>query len=285
MSVTVYTYNAFSDKVSGGNPAGVVFNADRLTSQQMQQIAATAGLSEIAFFLTSEFSDFRLRFFTPVAEVDLCGHATIAAFGCLKELKKIGSAVYTLETQAGIFKVDCRNTGMFYLEQKKPQYSAIIPPESIVDALNIDISDLAANLPIQKVSTGLFDLMIPVANLKTVAELRPNMDKISIVCQDLKAVSFHVFSLDTLTGKNAHCRDFAPLYGIPEEAATGTASGALASYLYKHDLTDGRKKLIFEQGYEMNRPSEIIVQLDVFDDKIETLFVGGRVINTGLIEI
>jgi len=96
-------------------------------------------------------------------------------------------------------------------------------------------------------------------------------------------VGYHAFSLETKYGSTAHCRNFAPLYGIPEEAATGTSSGALACYLFKHGkITEGQARtLVFEQGYGMGRPSEILVLLDVSDNGITGVHVGGKATVSG----
>jgi PhzF family phenazine biosynthesis protein len=87
----VYILNAFSATAEGGNPAGVVADATSMTEEQIQEIARELGYSETAFVQTSDVADFKVRFFTPVTEVDLCGHATIATFSLLLQLKKIES--------------------------------------------------------------------------------------------------------------------------------------------------------------------------------------------------
>ena len=92
--IKVYTLNAFTDDVSGGNPAGVVLDADNLTEKQMQGIAKKVGFSETAFVMSSDSADFRVRFFTPSDEVDLCGHATIATFKLLLLKGRIATVVY-----------------------------------------------------------------------------------------------------------------------------------------------------------------------------------------------
>ena len=107
----VYVLEAFSAVAGGGNPAGVVPNARKLTEEQMQEIAKTLGYSETAFVQESDVADFKVRFFTPVAEVDICGHATIATFSLLFNLKKIEPGVYFQETKAGVFDVAVDETG------------------------------------------------------------------------------------------------------------------------------------------------------------------------------
>lgn len=112
METTVYTLTAFSKAVNGGNPAGVVLDADFLSEHEMQKIAAEVGFSETAFVQKSENADFKLRFFTPCAEVDLCGHATVAAFYLLAYKGLIEVGEYSQETKAGILKVENHQNGI-----------------------------------------------------------------------------------------------------------------------------------------------------------------------------
>lgn len=85
MKINAYTLNSFAKTKEGGNPAGVVTNADSLSEEEMRKIAAVLGFSETAFVLKSNAADFKVRFFTPNEEVDLCGHATIATFLLLQK--------------------------------------------------------------------------------------------------------------------------------------------------------------------------------------------------------
>jgi len=285
MKITVHTLNAFTKDGAGGNPAGVVLAADSLSADQMQLIAKQVGFSETASFLSSDCADYRLRYFTPAGEADLCGHATVAAFYFLLGEKEIKPGSFKLETKAGILEVRVLADGSVFLEQNLPLFGDIIAKYEIADSLGISINELDADLPAQIVSTGLADLIIPVKRLLSIQKMQPDMQKISQISRKIKAGSFHVFSLETLSGNSAHCRDFAPLYDIPEEAATGTASGALACYLHKYCLTKDSNRLIFEQGYEMQRASEIIAELTVSENCLTKISVGGKAANTGILKL
>ena len=100
-------------------------------------------------------------------------------------------------------------------------------------------------------------------------------------------VSYHLFTLETKDEATAHCRDLAPLYGIDEEAATGTANGALSCYLWKYGKIGARqtRSLVFEQGYSMNRPSEIMAKLEVEGEIVTRVVVGGVASNIQRAEI
>ena len=281
MTVDLYTLDAFTDTPGGGNPAGVVLEADNLGNADMQKIAAKAGFSETAFVKSSETADVKTRFFTPNSEVNLCGHATIATFSLLAQMKIISAKSYIQETNAGLLPVEVSSDNSVFMRQNTPQFLGRVEKKEISDSLNLQESCIDGNYPIQVVSTGLCDIMVPVRSLKQLMGIKPNFKKISDVCKEYGAAGCHVFSLETLHSSTAHCRNFAPLYGIPEESATGTSNGALACYLYKYGIAEGKSKLdmVFEQGYSMHRPSEISARLTVNGKEILKVEVGGKACN------
>ncbi len=122
MEIEVYTLNIFAKTADGGNPAGVVLDADFLSLDEMQKIAKKVGFSETAFVQKSNNADFKVIFFTPNGEVDLCGHATVAVFYLLAEKGIIQAGEYTQETKAGILKVECRGDGVIYMNQCNPKF-------------------------------------------------------------------------------------------------------------------------------------------------------------------
>lgn len=287
MKVKVYTLNSFAKSIEGGNPAGVVLSADALTEDEMKKIAATIGFSETAFVMKSDMADFKVRFFTPTEEVDLCGHATIAVYFVLSNLGQINPGVYTQETKAGNLKVEVKEDGIIVMNQTLPSFYEIISKEEVADSLNITIDEIDNELPVQIVSTGLKDIMIPIKNLEVLKSIEPNLEKISKVSSKYNVVGYHLFVLEAIEGSAAHCRNFAPLYGIPEESATGTSNGALACYLFKYNkiAEDKVGYIAIEQGYTMGKPSEIIASLAVKDNEIGKVMIGGKALNLKEIEV
>lgn len=287
MHVKVYKLNSFAKTKEGGNAAGVVINANSLSEKDMIKIAAILGFSETAFILPSEAADFRVRFFTPKEEVDLCGHATIAAFHTMAHLGLLKPGKYKQETKAGILGIEIKEDHSVMMNQTVPVYSVIIEKEGLADSLNIDSSQMLEDLPAQIVSTGLRDIMIPVKSIEILNAMKPDMEKIKMISQKYNAVGYHVFTLQSLYGANASCRNFAPLYEIPEESATGTSNGALGCYLYHYGkINSGQESnIVFEQGYSMKKPSEILVSLSVNENEIQEVRVGGNAKNMVLTEI
>lgn len=275
--VDTYILNAFTDVPGGGNPAGVVPDASALTEVQMQKIARNLGHSETAFVTLSEVADFKVRFFTPAAEVDLCGHATIATFSLLRQLGKISVGCYSQETKAGVLGIQILDSNKVFMTQTKPFFGEHLDRAVIASTLNVDVQSLHSELLPQIVSTGLRDIVVPVRDFQTLNKIQPDFDAIAKLSAKFNVVGYHLFSLDSLTGVSAHCRNFAPLFDIPEESATGSASGALSCYLFEHKLIDEKRAqcLEFEQGHYMNRPSKIEAKLEIVSGKIEKVTVGG----------
>ncbi|WP_124065485.1 PhzF family phenazine biosynthesis protein [Clostridium sp. E02] len=287
MKVKVYQLNSFAKTKEGGNAAGVVLNADSLSEKDMRKIAKIVGFSETAFLLKSDAADYKVRFFTPKEEVDLCGHATVAAFHTMAYLGFLKPGTYKQETKAGILGIEIKEDNSVMMNQPGPVFSEIIEKEELADSLNIKALQIPEDLPAQIVSTGLRDIIIPVKSIEVLNEMKPDMEKIKTISQKYNAIGYHVFALESLYGATACCRNFAPLYEIPEESATGTSNGALSCYLYHYGkIKSGQEsKLVFEQGYSMKKPSEILVSLLVKKNEIQEVRVGGNAMNLVLTEV
>jgi len=237
------------------------------------KIAAKIGFSETAFVFPSNTAHFKLRFFTPLNEVDLCGHATIATFYTLLKIGKITPGNWTMETKAGLLNILVVENQKIYMQQPIPKKFGTINPAEIADSLNISINHIPAHLPVQIFSTGLKDIIVPIKSRKILEDLQANFSKIAAISKKNEAVGYHLFAEDK--GK-IYCRNFAPLLGIDEEAATGTASGALAGYLHHNGQLFQTNLLTFYQGFSMGKESEIEVQLTLQKNQITDIKVGGR---------
>lgn len=258
-----YIVDAFTDRPFGGNPAGVVllqqgstFPADSL----MVQIAAELRYSETAFVQPNGPREFTLRYFTPCGEVDLCGHATIAAFGLMLQQGLVAAGDECLNhTLAGDLAVTVGDQVMMQMATPR----AI---DMSVDADRLHIIMAARGeaqwpaLPIEVISTGLPDIILPVDSLEQLDALEPDMDALSALSKELNVVGVHAFALAD-DGFTAHVRNFAPLYGIPEESATGTANAALTHYLERQGIIACPTTCRFLQGEAMGRPSIIATML------------------------
>jgi len=285
VKINYYSINAFAKTTTGGNPAAVVLNSERFSNDEMLKIANRIGFSETAFVFKTNKADFEVKFFTPEAEVDLCGHATIGLFSILFTLKMINNGKYKILTKAGILEIKVERDGSIFMEQTTPIFSNIINTEEIIDSLRIKEEDLINELPCQIVSTGLKDIIIPVKDISILNSINPNFDKIKDISKKYNVIGYHLFALSDSNNIVASCRNFAPLYEINEEAATGTSNGALACYLYKYGVIDKTEEILLEQGISMNKPSLIKANLEIKNKKINKVLVGGLALNLKLEEI
>jgi PhzF family phenazine biosynthesis protein len=270
----VYELNAFTKDGAGGNPAGVVLESVGLTEEDMREIARIVGFSETAFVLPSTEADYQIRYYTPNEEVDVCGHATIATFSLLLQKHLIQKGTYSIKTKSGLLNVTVNADQTVFLEQNRPIFKEILPSKEIVRSLGIEEDHLMPHFPIQIVSTGLPDIIIPVKNLSVLKQLDPNYSLIKEISKRYNVIGYHVFTLETiLPDSTSHCRNFAPLYGINEESATGTANAALACYLATYN--NEKNSFWFEQGYVMDLPSEIAVSINYHENEMTNVQVGG----------
>lgn len=277
MNVTAYITRAFCRKSQGGNPAGVVILDEEMSPLHMQKIAAFLNFSETIFLSKKTEAYYQALYYTPTSPIDFCGHASIAVFGVLHQLGLLSSKQCSLETQAGTCAISIANPFIF-LKLPLPLFGEYIPEDEVAVALGIDEPSITATeLKPQIVSTGLKDIMVPVINRKTLLTMRPDHDQIFRLSEKYDVIGMHVFALDPTSKVTAYCRNFAPRYGIPEESATGSSNGALACYLFKHNVVEERA-MLFQQGDILNSPSDIHIRLTTQLNEIEMVECGGEVL-------
>lgn len=278
MKVKVCIINAFVDKGIGGNPAGVVLDAERLTEEEKLFIASKVGFSETAFVSPSQSADFRLEFFTPTRQIAHCGHATIATFSYLQQLNQIGKTKTSKETIDGNRDIFIEGE-MAFMEQMTPKYSEIVGlTENVLSSLEIAASDLLEDFRPIVVNTGVSFLIVPLKNEDAVKKATPNMTSIESISEDLDLIGYYLFSADTkVPGRDAGARMFAPRYGIKEESATGMAAGPLGCFLYDKVGTH-KEQFLVEQGHLMSPPSPSVIHVKLsFDDRrIMKILTGGK---------
>ncbi|MDN4525995.1 PhzF family phenazine biosynthesis protein [Fictibacillus fluitans] len=274
-----YVIDAFTETKFGGNPAGVVIH-EHLNDEFMQKFAAEVRFSETAFVRKVDHRTFEIKYFTPKSQVELCGHATIAAFKALLDQQTIeGNNTYFIKTLAGTLSVEVRPP-LFMMEQAEPKLGKIVNNyDDLSKIFNIEkcqIGDTQFHLAPQAASTSLWDIMLPVKTKKDLYDLNPDFIALAEFSKANNVCGVHAFTLDAKEGI-AETRNFCPLYGIDEEAATGTSNGALTYYLYKNGVIHTfNQEYTFLQGYSMDRPSEIITKL--IDEDHPKVMVGGNAV-------
>ena len=271
--------DAFTADPLAGNAAGVVPEAEDLSADRMGAVAAELSVSETAFVLPSDDADRRLRYFSPTQEVDLCGHATIAAHAHLHREGAIDPGEHTVETNVGVLDVDVDPDGVVRMTQNRPEVRRVdVGYDRLGDALGIDpaaLRDVGADLPTAVASTGLPFLMVPVNFLEHLSSAAPDYPVLETLADEHDAAGVYAFTFDALEADSTlHARAFAPGIGIPEDPVTGTAAGACGAYLREVGAFDDEfpEEMAFEQGHFVDRPGRIRVQVGA------EVRVGGRAV-------
>lgn len=275
----LYIADAFTTVRFSGNQAGVALLGGQPFPEDgfMRALAGELKHSETAFVRRTGEGAFHIRYFTPAGEVDLCGHATIAAFTVLRETGGAGPGWYALHTRSGDLTVEVRQDSV-WMDMAPPREGRSFSAQEqagLYAAYGLGGADRPDGLEPQVVDTGLPDILLPVRDRETLARAAQDSAEVIRLSRLYGVVGVHMFCLGREAGVTAHCRNFAPLYDIPEEAATGTSNGALTCYLYRRGFVAPGAENRFLQGGDMGKPSEILSRLDIADGAVK-IHVGGR---------
>ena len=275
--IEIYQIDAFTKDIFGGNPAGVIFN-DELNETEKQLIAREMNLSETAFIGSSQIADFKLQWFTPANEVNLCGHATIASLHFLFEKGlTVNDQSITFETHSGIIKCIVHD-GKYLMQIPIPQlYNFEGQKDEILDALGIDGIDVS-DLPFILLSNRY--LFLQINSLEVLWNVKPDfkrLKQLSLIKKDFSDVA--VFTTETVdNNSSAHLRFFAPIDGIDEDPVTGSACGPLLLVMLKLGLIknyDDDKIVFFEQGDVLNRKGRVGVHYNSLQNE---LYISGEAV-------
>lgn len=283
MGQKFYQVDVFTDRKFGGNPLAVFPEPENLNEPVHLEIAREMNLSETTFVYPSKNpeANFSIRIFTPSREIPFAGHPTLGTAHILWEIGKLDSKKDSmiLEMGAGLFNVTRKQKNLF-MEQPLPSFGDTYKALDLVaEALSIDLGDIDSRFPLQVVSTGFPALYVPLTSLDALQRVELNLTVLREVLGSADMI--YVFTRETLVSRSTvHSRAFAPFIGIPEDPATGSAGGALGAYLIHHNFIENLdpSAIIIEQGFEMDRPSHILVSVDEADGKIQSVQVGGQAI-------
>jgi trans-2,3-dihydro-3-hydroxyanthranilate isomerase len=292
---TFYQLDVFTESPLAGNALAVFPNEEEFSDATMQAIAREMNLSETVFVSASATATKRIRFFTPAAEIPLAGHPTIGTWWLLAELGALdlpgeGTVRLTQETDAGVLPVDIYLQGgkptEVAMTQPQPEFGALVADrERLGTALGGDGATVADQPTAQVVATAFPQLMVPIASLETLQGLPSGGmgGSLASLLREFGTDCAMCYTLDTVDpDATVHCRMFAPGLGVPEDPATGSAAGALASYLVWHGIVpphDGVGTVVVEQGLEIGRPSRIRAEVAVGNGgEITEVRVGGQAV-------
>ena len=291
-----YQADVFTDTPFGGNPVVVIPDAEHLTDQEFQQIAREMNLSETVFVVppTDPAAIVKLRIFTPTKEIPFAGHPVIGTFFILSSLNTFPlqepMTRFLFECNIGVFPVELSvlngQVEQVIMSQPEPQFlgtvDALQDLYDISQALGVTKANIVeTQLPIEIVSTGLPVVIVPIRTLTAVKSIQRDLTGTGDICARLGVSGIMVFTLLTVEKwASVHTRMFAAPIGIPEDPATGSASGALGAYWIKHRVgeVEPTTEIIMEQGYEINRPSRLLVHVCSDNGMIQEIKVGGQAV-------
>lgn len=270
--IEFFYVDAFTTETFGGNPAGVIPNAENLTDEDMQKIANELNLSETAFLLptSNANANYKIRYFTPTKEVDFCGHATLGTAWLMATkynwIDKGDKIVF--ESNIGQIPVkwlmENNQLTRVSMTQVRPQVKSIdISPAVVADLVGIHETDIDDRYPIKIANTGVPHLMVPVKTRQAIDQAEPNLNELKKMNNDFNISTTHLFTFDTNGQFDIYTRDFCPNIGIDEDPVTGAANGALGGYLYLENILaqQERHQLMIGQGHTINRPGILYVTI------------------------
>jgi len=279
-----YTLDVFTTTRFQGNPLAVITDGDGLSDDQMLAIAREMNLSETVFVQkpSEDRALARLRIFTTKEELKLAGHPVIGTWFLLAELGVVpaqeGGVHVLQQTGAGVLPVEIRfkdgRPQRVTMTQKEASFkSSKIDKKKLAAALGLTIKDLDPQLPAEFVSTGLYNLMVPLKNRSALSRIAMNMSELAILLKKDAALAY-CFTIGP--NHHIHARGMMP-WELYEDAATGSAAGSLGAYLVKHGKVGAAHTLHIAQGVEMGRPSEIEVEVTQAGKKLTPRVSGAAV--------
>ncbi len=286
--IKYFTVDVFTTERFGGNQLAVFPDAAKIPEKLLQKIAREFNFSETTFVYPPKnpSNDCTVRIFTPGMEVPMAGHPTIGtAYILLSQdiIKPKNKAFLMLEENVGDIRVDfiADNSGIHSITMSQPM-PVFGPVEKdyklLAGILSIPSDEIDLQLPIQSVSCGNNFLYVPLKSLKAIHRIEIRNELLKVGKLQLDSTEIFVFTKETIYGaSNYHCRMFAPLFGVPEDPATGSAAGPFGCYLFANKI-EKKFPVILEQGFEIGRPSILKVDIESNKQKITGVKVSGDVV-------
>ena len=282
-AIPFYIVDVFAIGKYTGNQLAVFLNAGDLSDTQMQKIAKEMNYSETTFITANTLRDggYDVRIFTPVKELPFAGHPTLGtAFIIQQALIQKPVERVNLNLQVGQIPVTWEGAAreFLWMRQNPPTFHQEFPATALAPVLNLEIAEIDTRFPIQEVSTGIPFIIVPLKTHTTLKNCRINREKYFDLVEKTEAKEILIFCPETYSPENQlSVRVFAEYLGIPEDPATGSANGCLAGYLVQHQYFGSDSiNVRVEQGYEIGRPSLLLLRANRENDRIE-VNVGGKV--------
>jgi trans-2,3-dihydro-3-hydroxyanthranilate isomerase len=284
-----YICDVFTETRFGGNQLAVLPEAVGLSTQQMQEIAREFNFSETTFVFPARAGHTRhVRIFTPAREIPFAGHPNIGTAFVLASAGEFGeiksSLTVTFEEESGLVSVTIQEAGgkVASCELTAPQalsFGKTLPVELMAAAISIDSKEIVTKTHGPQVaSVGLPFIMVELGDRSVLERARISMSGFEALAAEDVMPDVYLYTRGT-DGFDIRARMFAPLSGVPEDPATGSANCALAGLLahYSQD-SNGSFSWRIAQGVEMGRPSTLIARAEKKDGVVQTTRIGGATV-------
>ena len=285
-NLSFYIVDVFAVEKYTGNQLAVFTDAGTLSDGEMQKLAKEINYSETTFVTSTELRNggYDVRIFTPKKELPFAGHPTLGTAYIIQQtiIKEVVETV-NLNLKVGQIPVTWHNMNelgeVLWMRQNSPTFHQILDASALTTVLSLDLDDIDERFPIQEVSTGIPFIIVPLKNQAALKRIRVNRDKYFELVKTTQSQEILVFCPETYAPENQFSvRVFAESLGIPEDPATGSANGCLAGYLVEYAyLAEQFFDVRVEQGYEIGRPSLLLLKAEKNNDTIE-VSVGGKVV-------
>lgn len=279
--------DVFAEEKYAGNQLAVVREAKELPDVEKQRIAREMNFSETTFILSDkkQKGGYNVRIFTPVQELPFAGHPTLGtAYVIQREIIRKRVKAVTLNLKIGqipvIFSYRGKEADILWMHQMPPIFGQTFTRDVISRVLSIDETEIDGRFPIQDVSTGVHFIIVPLKDIDVLKKATIAREKYLDFVRNLEAKGILIFCPEThKIGNHLSVRVFVDYYGVPEDPATGSGNGCLAGYLVQHRyFGKANIDIKVEQGYEIGRPSLLLLRSEQRDGKID-VFVGGKVVS------
>lgn len=259
----VELYEAFAVDAGGGNPAGVVLDAQGMSEHEMLTMARDVGASETAFVTDGDAPHtYRLRYFAPEVEVPFCGHATIATAIAIAEHRDEDDILMLTRAGRVPVQIERRPDGLHAAFTSVPPTITTVPDDIVAAALTAlrwAPDDLDSRFPAAVCDAGSRHMILAVGTRERLARLDYDFDALRTVLTELDAMTAQLFWFGS--GRDLHSRNPFPVGGIVEDPATGSAAAALGGYLRHLGVAKPGDRFVVHQGVDMGRPSKIGVRI------------------------
>jgi trans-2,3-dihydro-3-hydroxyanthranilate isomerase len=274
--------DVFAAKALEGNQLAVFTDANGLTTEQMQAIAKEMNYSETTFILPRPFEEerdkgIRVRIFTVNEELPFAGHPTL---GTAWVLRGIGGADdIVLDLNVGKIHVqfsELDGQAFGEMRQRDPVFGQIHSRDDVARAVGLRTEDIAHDVPIHSVSTGMMFVIVPIQNLKTLQQLTLDLKRAQAYLDSTDGKFFYFVCRETADPKaRLHAR---MLFYNGEDPATGSAAGCASAWMAMHGVANSDERVLIEQGIEMRRPSRIFVRAEKKGNEVVNVRVGGHAV-------